>query len=255
MRILKFQRNKMDPAALLVSSPQDDNTSSMDSPQDKNVTTMHFRQTEKGFTILECIIAIGILSSVIASLIVLQTSIVYIAQNSMDKLKATWSIKQAEAQLDYLLDSAGFAGVNENSSFEWLTDKNFKVNIQKKDLIEVKPSQFLMTAIKFYNLNDPSGSQHLDVERALAPAVPILDNTPLASTSALFDNKAVRVRINSSPFINIVFVVNWLQGKQNQTFQDGLFLMDNYALASLQIPNFTSNGNGSGSSTNPGAPN
>ena len=173
----------------------------------------------------------------------------------MDKLKATWSMKQAEAQLDYILDSAGFAGIKENSSFEWLTDKNFKVSIQKKDLNEVKPSQFLMTAIKFYNLNDSSGSKNLDVARALAPAVPILDNTPLSSTAALFDNKAVRSRINPSAFINIVFVVNWLQGKQDQTFQDGLFLMDNYALASLQIPNLTSNDKESGPSANPGAPN
>src|SRR4051794_23674801 len=86
---------------------------------------------EQGFTILECILAVGILAGVLASLVGLQSSILYVAQNSLDKLKAVWVMRQANAQINYVIDAGGLPAIAESSQFAWPADKSFVASITK----------------------------------------------------------------------------------------------------------------------------
>jgi hypothetical protein len=194
-----------------------------------------------GFTILECILAVGILSSLIGSLIVIQSSIVAIAQNSIDTMKSTWALRQAAAQMDYVLDAGGFPSLKMKGNFSWPGDPKFQVTVEKQDLTEVKVSQFLKTAVKFYHLSDPMGSENLDVDRTLAMAYAILDGSPLASSSSLFENKSLQSDVSQTPFVNVILSVRWMQGSQAKVLEDGFFLMDNFALSSIRIPDFSGN--------------
>ena len=209
----------------------------------------------RGFTILECILAVGILSSVLASLVGLQTSIIYVAQNSMDKLKAVWAMRQATSQIDYVLDAGGIAAIPEKSAFVWTGDKRFTVVVTRKDLNDIKPSQFLTTALKFYNLANPGGNEHSDVDQMLAPITQLLDNSPLSPSPGSVENTAITRNANQSNFVDVFVSVNWNGGSDTQTLADGLFLMDNNALSNLQLPNLGGGaGGGSGSAPGKGSP-
>lgn len=202
-----------------------------------------------GFTILECILAVGVLSTVLASLVGLQSSIIYVAQNSMDKLKAVWSMRQAYSQIDYLLDTAGFNALSETSQFVWPGDNRFTVAITKKDLEKIKPSQFLTTALTFYNLVNPNGNSNLNVDQTLAPIAQILDNIPVSPNSSLIQNTSIAPKANQSHFINLFVTVSWKTGAELNSLSDGLFLIDNNAFANLKLPNLGSPSN-SNSNTN-----
>ena len=207
---------------------------------------------EAGFTLLECILAIGILSSVLASLVALQSSIIYVAQNSMDKLKAVWAMRQAESQLDYIIDAGGLSAIPAKAAFVWSADKRFTVSINKKNLNDIKPSQFLITALKFYNLS--KGDEDTDVQRMLAPVVQLID-TPPATSSSGTENTSIRKGVEDSNFINVFVAVSWLSGSTPLHFDDGLFLMDINSLSglSLPIPSTSGNTNNTNNNTNPPA--
>ena len=202
---------------------------------------------QEGFTILECILAVGILSAVLANLVALQSSIIYVAVNSMDKLKAVWSMKQAMSQVDYLLQAGGFNAVNESSSFAWSGDPKFNVVVSKKDLKDVKPSQFLLTAVKFFQMTDPSGNEHADVKQSLTPINDLIDNAPIVSPDGVYENTALKGNSNQGPFANVFVTVNWTSGTVKNTFTDGLFLIDSISLSKIKLPDL---GGGNKSSPN-----
>lgn len=214
----------------------------------------YLKNSDSGFTLLECILAVGILATMLASLVGLQSSIIFVAQNSMDKLKAAWSMRQTYAQIDYLLDSGGFAAVPEQATFVWSADKKFTIVVTRKDLNDIKPSQFLITALKFYNLANPGGNENLNVDRMIAPITQFLDNTPVSQTPGSVQNTAISKNANQSNFANVLVSVNWDSGSTTSTsssFSDGLFLMDLNALANLKLPNFNnSNDNNNNNNQN-----
>jgi prepilin-type N-terminal cleavage/methylation domain-containing protein len=182
------------------------------------------KNTHDGFTILECILAVGILSVVLASLVGLQSSIIFVAQNSTEKLKAVWSMRQAYSQVEYLLDVGGLTAIPEESKFTWPGDKRFVVAITKKDLKDIKPSQFLVSALKIYNFTNSNGNQNLNVDEVMG------------SISQLLDNPA-----NTSGFANVFVNIKWLSGVEKRLFTDGLFLIDNSVLSNLKLPSLNNN--------------
>jgi hypothetical protein len=205
---------------------------------------------DKGFTILECILAVGILSAVLASLVGLQSSIIYVAQNSMDKLKASWAMKQANAQIDYVLNSAGLSGIPENSTFVWSGDNKFTISIQRKDLNEVKPSQFLITALKFYNMANSSDGDTQDEDKSLAPITQFLDNIPMNISNDIYENKSKTKSVDQSNFVNIFVTVNWTSGSVSSVLTDGLFLLDYNTLSNIKLPSLGENQNSNGNNSN-----
>ncbi|MES2614217.1 MAG: type II secretion system protein [Bdellovibrionota bacterium] len=207
---------------------------------------------QSGFTILECILAVGILSAMLASLVALQSSIVYVAQDSMQKLRAVWTMRQATAQIDYLLEVGGFPAIAEKSQFTWTGDASFSALITRKDLNKLKPSQFLITALKFYNLANSNGNEHLNVEQSIGPMAQILDNIPVTQSPGAVENSSISGTANQSHFANVFINVSWMMGSESKSLSDGLFLIDNIAFANLKLPNL---GGGKGSGSGSGSTN
>ncbi len=186
---------------------------------------------QKGFTLLECILAVGVLSSMLASLVALQSSVIYVAQNSREKLKANWAMRQGLSQLNYFLDEKGMGALSESVSFAWGEEGRFKIEIKKKDLNEIKPSHFLISAMKFYNLTNSGGNENLNVDLTLGPISKFIDGAPLGS-----DSSNVTTSSSSSYFMNVFLSVNWSLGAEQKTLTNGFFLIDNNALSKIQLP-------------------
>lgn len=108
------------------------------------------RNRQSGFTLLETLLAIGILSVVIVQVISVQSTNVAVTQIARDNIQATWAMRQAQSQLEYVLDTLGVPGLPKAApEFEWkpMPDDSYVVKMEFKD-VNVKPSEVLITALK-----------------------------------------------------------------------------------------------------------
>lgn len=179
---------------------------------------------EQGFTLIECILAIGILSIVVASIVGLQSSIISVAQISSDNLRATWAARSTIAQLQYVIDTQGQANIPEKTNIPWKLDNKYSIEIKRTELKDVKISQFLTSSLDIYNLVSPSGNENLDVAKMLGAITTILDSSA-----------------NSNPkgfFSNVIIQVNWTSGTIPKNITEGFFLMDKDTFSNVTLPDF-----------------
>lgn len=215
---------------------------------------------QKGFTLIECILAVGILSTVLFSIVALQSSIINTTQISSDKIKAIWALKSTLSQLEYILNTDGQAAVPDVVHFPWTGDKQFTITVQRVDLKKIKPSQFLFSALKVANLSPAFSNQHIDVDKTFGPIGAILDNTlengaahqPAAPTAAPAKSKPTSITSQSN-FSNVIVKVQWNDGSTNREISSGLFLIDDSLFSDITIPQ-TGDSAGGGTSNSPKSP-
>lgn len=211
---------------------------------------------QSGFTLIECILAVAILSMVLGSIVALQSSIISTTQISSDKTRAVWALRSAMAQVEYLLEINGQASIPEVSSFPWAGDPNFTITVTRKDLKEVKPSQFLISATRVNNLVSPDGDASLDVEKMLSPVASLLDagSSLLGGVSDIgnADGNLTKSVSAQSDFSNVIVKVEWKDAAQVRSISSGMFLIETKNLQQLQKSKPTNPGDKPGDSTNPG---
>ncbi|WP_186645941.1 type IV pilus modification PilV family protein [Fluviispira vulneris] len=183
----------------------------------------HLKNNESGFSLLECILAIGILSIVIGTIVGLQSSIISSTQISGDNMKASWAMRSAISQLQYVLDTGGSNAVPNEAEFPWATDEQFKISLIKKELKEVKPSQFLLSAMGVYNLISPDGNEQSDVSATFSSITPLLDAPAGAQSQSFFNN--------------VTILVNWRDASTQRSITEGFFFIDKDALKGVNLPN------------------
>lgn len=189
-----------------------------------------------GFTILECILAVGVLALAIASIVGLQSSIVSSTRIAVNKMQASWAIRSAMEQVQYILDVQGQAFVPESVTFPWQGDTNFSTTVSRKDLNDIKPSQFLLSAMKVSNAMDPSANQNEDLDKIMAPIAAMMDNSVGTLRPKAKNGGASAPTSAQSYFCNIVVSTNWSEGNTPQTLSEGLFLIDNDVLSNFKPP-------------------
>ncbi len=194
------------------------------------------RDHQQGFTLIECILAIGILSVVVASIVGLQSSIISVTQIASDSMRASWAARSTIAQMQYLIDSQGQTNLPENTTIPWVTDNQFSINVERTELKDVKISQFLTSALGVYNLVNPAGNENLDVDKMLSAVTTMLD------TSAGTNPKGF--------FSNVVIEVKWTSGITPKTISEGFFLIDKDTFANVTLPDFGGKNDASGSNNN-----
>lgn len=191
---------------------------------------------QQGFTLIECILAVGILSVVVASVVGLQSSIISVAQIASDNMRASWAARSTIAQMQYLIDTQGQDKMPENETIPWVTDNQFSIHVKRTELKDVKISHFLTSALGVYNLVDPAGNENLDVDKMLGAVTSMLDSSAGSNSKGFFSN--------------VVIEVTWTSGITPKTISEGFFLIDKDTFANVNLPDLGGNNNNSGNSNN-----
>ena len=227
-----------------------------------NKKIRNIKDSESGFTIIECILAVGILALLVGSLITVQVSTIAVTKTSSDRLKALWALRSAMAQIDYVLDVKGQQFIPEKTALVWEGNKNFTITIQRKNLTNLKPSAFLKSAMKIQSLSQ--GDSNKDVDQLIGPIGALLDAGTDAANTTNKDSSG-QVKDANSTFCNLIVTVNWPSGAQTKDLSLGMFMIDSSAIANIKMPNMpgsttdsgpgsTTGGSGSGSGSTGGNP-
>ena len=197
--------------------------------KNKNQESIHKikNHSEKGFTLIECILAVGILSIVVASIVGLQSSIISVTQIATDSMRASWAVRSTMAQMQYLLESQGQDKLPESNTFPWVTDKDFQIKINRAELKDVKVSQFLTSAMGVYNLVNPNGNENLDTEKMFASVNSMLDKPSGSNPKGNFSNFTIEV--------------NWNSGTTSKNILEGFFFVDNDIFKNIKLPDIGGN--------------
>ncbi len=198
-----------------------------------NQISMENKKCQAGFTLIECLLAIAILSLVLISIISLQSSVVSVTYQSINKIKSTWAMKKTFAQLDYVVDVLGMEGVPESKEWNWSQDESFQISLTSKEPKDLKLSDFLITAYKFYNFTKKQDSS-IDIEKTLAPFTAILDQQTIAKTTV--ESNTIGTMKNLGPFLNVNLTVNWTTGKEKKHIEDSLLLIRSATFFNLKLP-------------------
>ncbi|WP_202914012.1 type IV pilus modification PilV family protein [Pigmentibacter ruber] len=193
-------------------------------------------QTAEGFTLFECILAIAILSVTVASIVGLQSSIISVTQIASDGMKGSWAARSAIAQMQYVIETQGQDKLPEEKNYPWVTDSQFSISLKRKELKEVKISQFLTSAIGIYNIVNPQGNENQDVDRMLASITSVLDSSAGSSPNGFFSNFLIEVK--------------WTSGIVNKTINEGFFFVDKNTFANINLPDPPGSSNNNGNNQN-----
>ncbi|APJ03273.1 type IV pilus modification PilV family protein [Silvanigrella aquatica] len=202
----------------------------------KNILNSTIKNKQEGFTLLECILAIGILSIVVASVVGLQSSIISVTQIASDSMRASWAARSAISQMQYIVDVQGQAEIPEKTTVPWETDNQFTTTITRKELKDVKVSHFLTSSLGVYNLVNPGGNENLDVDKMLASVTGMLDSTSGTNPKGIFSN--------------VVIEVKWTSGVLQKTIEEGFFFIDKKIFTNMVLPDFGGSKNNSNNSNN-----
>ena len=212
-----------------------------------NLANQKINHSEKGFTLIECILAVGILSIVVASIVGLQSSIISVTQIATDGMRASWAVRSTIAQMQYLVEMQGQSKLPENTTFPWVTDNQFVITINRTELKDVKISQFLTSAMGVYNIVNPAGNENIDSERMFSSINNVLDQNLSSSPKGYFSNFTINVK--------------WNSGLIPKTISEGFFFIDNDTFKGIseKLPKIgnsddkDSGGDKSGSTSNGGS--
>ncbi len=192
---------------------------------------------QEGFTLFECILAIAILSVTVASIVGLQSSIISVTQLASDGMKASWAARSTIAQMQYVLEVQGQDHLPEEKTFPWMTDAQFSISIKRKELKDVKISQFLTSAMGIYNIINPQGNENTDVDKMLASITSLLDASAGSSPKGFFSN--------------FIIDVKWNSGIINKTISEGFFFVDKNTFSNIKLPDPPGTNNNNNNNTNP----
>lgn len=188
----------------------------------KKLFDRNARRDARGFTLLETLLAIGILSVVIVQVLSVQSSNVSITQVSRDNVRATWAMRQAISQLQYVLDTLGVEGLPKNPvEFAWSADEKFVVRVEVKEE-NIEASRLLMSAMKLASFGqqpDEESDEENDPQAALKEVASLLDS-----------------RLPKDLYRTFQIVVSWKQGDERSRQLDGGGLIIDDKLIEGMIP-------------------
>jgi hypothetical protein len=174
-----------------------------------------------GFSLLESVLAIGILATMLVQVINMHSNSLAISQTTMNNMKATWALRQAMAQLQYIID---VYGSKENSRFHnisvpWNADPEFTIKVATQDM-PIEASRLLVSAFRIGTAFSMQSQEAEDSEKkADDPAEAI---------------KSFAEQINSfvpkDLYRTVKLEVSWKQGEFTKSLDSGFFLIDSKAL-------------------------
>jgi type II secretory pathway pseudopilin PulG len=175
------------------------------------------RAGEGGFSLLEAVLAIGILATILSQIVSIHAGSLATTQAAISNMKATWAIRAAAAQIQYAAEVYGSSkGIRPEVTQDWGADPNFKIKITNKE-VNVQTSQLLLSALRIGKLfAGPSeeSEQGSDPMEGIKPMLSQLDG---------FVPKGLYRQINID--------VTWKDGESNRSISDGFFFIDDKTLS------------------------
>jgi hypothetical protein len=182
------------------------------------------KSQEDGFSLLECVLAIGVLSVVLASIVGLHSTIIANTQISKNSLQAAWAARAMMAHMQYLLDTPESENnLPKNTSFLWKSNQKFFVLISKTEFKEIKLSHFLMTYLGIYKFISPRLDENLETENMLSPIIESLDSALPAGAE--------------NPFKKITLEIHWNTGSIQKKLQEKFFFVQKNIFNGVTLPN------------------
>jgi len=172
-----------------------------------------------GFSLIEAILAIGILSVMLVQIVSIHSNSLAASQSAINNMKATWALRQGMAQLEYVLDVYGSkqGSMFQNIKVPWGADPEFSINVATKDS-PIEASRLLVSAFRI-GTAFAGGGQEPEGEQGADPAEAI---------------KGFADQINSfvprDIYRSLNIEVTWKQGDQNKGLDTGFFLIDSKSL-------------------------
>jgi Tfp pilus assembly protein PilV len=102
---------------------------------------------QDGFSLLEALLAIGILALVTVQIVSVQSASMEITGSSAMNQQATWALRSANAQLQYVLDVYGVEGLRPSAEYTFGPDKAMTVSVQTEET-PIEASRLFATAVR-----------------------------------------------------------------------------------------------------------
>jgi prepilin-type N-terminal cleavage/methylation domain-containing protein len=170
-------------------------------------------RNESGFTLIESLLAISILSIVAVQILNVQSSSISVTQNSRDNMRATWALRSAISQIEYALDALGPKGLVREASFPWSLDPAFTTIVKVEDT-PLEASRLLMTAMKLGGAASagPEGEDEGDGKDAAGGFKEI---------GQMLDSQVPKDMYRTA---NVV--VSWKEGDSTRSIEGGMLVID-----------------------------
>jgi len=181
---------------------------------------LSFPNNQKGFSLIETVIAIGILATVVGSMIGLQGSVMRILYFSTEKQKASLILNSSQAQLEYLLNQKGFQiFVKQDDPKKWTSQLNPK--FENTFIVtdpNVKMSQFLLTAMQLYYTNEDENSNSELTKMMFTAIGDQLDNS-----------------IKGDVSVNLKLTTSWKNRATERSISQSMYLINTEALGKINL--------------------
>ncbi|NBW80583.1 type II secretion system protein [bacterium] len=111
------------------------------------------KKRSSGFTLLESLLAIGILVTVFSQIVGVQASSLAVAKNTSANIQATWALRALSAQVEYMSDVKGVKGLPPETS----GPGPVKLNGEDEEAVRfeyknrqtpIKASKFLLASVR-----------------------------------------------------------------------------------------------------------
>lgn len=200
---------------------------------------------KKGFTLLETLLAIGILSVVVAQVVSVQGTQISVSKIAADNIRATWALRHMMSQLQYVVETLGVAGLPKNPiDVPWTGDASYTIRLEVKEL-NVEPSRMILSAMKLAMGGAGGGAEEEKDE-----AKDSMDG--FKEMASLIDSKLPKDLYRS---YNVT--VSWKEGDKTRSIEGGGMIIDNKVLVGLVGAGAAAagaqGGGGAGGGANPSA--
>jgi prepilin-type N-terminal cleavage/methylation domain-containing protein len=171
------------------------------------------KNSERGFTVIESLMAISILAIVVVQILNVQAASITVTQSARDNMRSTWALRSTLSQVEYAVDTVGTKGMAKSADFVWSADPNFKINVTLEDT-PIEASKLLSTAMKLgasqgSGENEESASKAGDTKGDLKEMASLLDS-----------------QIPKDLYRTAAIKISWQVGDKTRTAESGLLLVD-----------------------------
>jgi uncharacterized membrane protein YgcG len=197
------------------------------------------RIQSQGFSLLEAILAIGVLSIVVVQIVNVQSASMEIAAVSRANQGATWALRSATAQLQYVLDAYGVEGLRPTQEFTAGPEKEFTVLVRTEET-SIEASRLLVTALRMASVfggQGPEDDRGREQEEQYKEIGQILDS-----------------QVPKDIYRTVQINVSWTLGGSTRQIDGGFLVVDDKALT-LGSDIASLGGGGSGGGGNGGGGN
>jgi uncharacterized membrane protein YgcG len=169
-----------------------------------------------GFSLLEAVLAIGILAVVTIQIINVQTASMEISGTSRQNQQATWALRSATAQLQYVLDAYGVEGLRPKAEFSFGAEKQYSVLVESKETT-IEASRLFSTAVKMAQALGGDAGASEDEDDKMSQQYKEIGQT-------------LDSQIPKDIYRTIKVTVSWKQGEASREIEGGFLVVDEKGL-------------------------